>query len=367
MAAVRVFPRWKTKYLKKADVEVIGTHGKEEFPLDPKSDDGGAMLKELKPGELRKRFVWFLNDNQKKTRALAYWLAPDDKGVVKLRPVPAAMLWRFFDDVAYAWDEYKAEDGPPMVEGGDVPLFDPRFVPYAKKKGTKADKAKKKRLLKIVAETDAAAAAARARKAEEDEDADADADADAVGGDVEMKDVGASAAPTVDKVLGSTGAAVVDYKVQLPPDVDKAAPKPKAKPKAKSEAKPKAKASAKPKAKAAAKPKAKTETKTKAASRSPPEVKEGMVHPDTIKDLLETDEYRFLAPFYGGTVSPPPVPLGTPDAARSSSLAQRVVEGGTPEGLLFLHNLVVDPVGPSSLRPVCRTWREAGGGDGAQA
>lgn len=105
------------------------------------STDVLKMFHETPPRELRERFGYYLNDADQGRISVLYVIAPLKNGKVRLQPVPFKYLRHFFNDIAFDWASFDNVGGvPPNVLGGDVPLFDPRFVVSARAKPTAADR-----------------------------------------------------------------------------------------------------------------------------------------------------------------------------------------------------------------------------------
>ena len=203
---------------------VLSRPPREKFPYAIDSDEGKKLLAETEPAELRHRFGCWINDAKTDRHAIFYYMAPDADGHVALRSVPAARLREFFDDVSHDWDSFESTHAPPCDADGD-PLFDPRFVSYARKLPTNGDFALMKKYVEVEA------------------------------GNPESTTEKEDVMPTLEPLVK---AAVADGstlgKVSGRQDVEM-----EEGPKAGTPTKPKAKASAKPKAKTPAKPKPKAD------------------------------------------------------------------------------------------------------------
>ncbi len=217
---------------------VLARAPREQFPHVIDSDEGKELLAETEPAELRRRFGCWINDAKTDRHAIFYYMGPDADGHVAMRGVPAALLRSFFDDVSHDWLSFESTHAPPCADGD--PLFDPRFVSYARKIPTKGDYA-------LAA---AAAVVEEATKTQHREDVEMEAAAEEPPTPEEKQ---TEPDNEIDALLSGSPDKYQQWEARRAPK--KEAP---AKSKAKAPAKPKAKASAKPKAKAPAKPKAET-------------------------------------------------------------------------------------------------------------
>ncbi len=207
---------------------VLARPPREQFPYAMDSDEGKKLIATTESAELRHRFGCWVNDARSGRHALLYYMGPDAEGYVSMRSVPNPRLRSFLDDVSHDWASFESSHVPPCDADGD-PLFDPRFVSFARKRPTKGD----------------AAAAAKAKEQ-----------------DVDMEAAEPEPATKKERASVANGSALgeerLDAANKLMAEADKwlhvrgdveMEEGPKA-------TKPKAKAAAKPKAKAAAKPKA---------------------------------------------------------------------------------------------------------------
>ena len=238
---------------------VLAHPPREQFPYPLDSDEATELLDVTESAVLRHRFGCWINDAKTGRHALLYYLAPDDKGHVSLRGVPAAHLRSFLDDVSYDWENFESSHVPPF-NADDTPLFDPRFVSIARKLPTTGDAA-------------AATAAKQFGAVTVEPKPEAKEGAAVTNGST----LGENLLEVHEERLNAATNKVItdaDKWMHVHEDVEMK-PKPKEekpKPKAKAVAKPKAKA------KAAAKPKAKATAATKKAASSDFTFLTGAVH-----------------------------------------------------------------------------------------